>query len=201
MKIRETPGLTFDDVLLVPKHSAIASRAAVNTNAQLARRIKLAIPIISANMDTVTESAMAIAMARAGGLGAIHRFMSGERQAAEVARVKRVESYVVESPATIAPTATVQAAREAMAQSGIGGLMVAGSAGELLGMLTTRDVLLAPDPLAAVETVMTPRAQLIVVTAANGAVLETARALLHEHRIEKLPLLDANGRVVGLITA
>ena len=201
MKIRETPGLTFDDVLLVPKHSAIASRAAVNTNAQLTRRIKLAIPIISANMDTVTESAMAIAMARAGGLGAIHRFMSGERQAAEVARVKRVESYVVESPATIAPTATVQAAREVMAQSGIGGLMVAGSEGELLGMLTTRDVLLAPDPLAAVETVMTPRAQLIVVTAANGAVLETARALLHEHRIEKLPLLDANGRVVGLITA
>jgi len=201
MKIRETPGLTFDDVLLVPKHSAIASRAAVNTNAQLTRRIKLAIPIISANMDTVTESAMAMAMARAGGLGAIHRFMSGERQAAEVARVKRVESYVVESPATIAPTATVQAAREAMAQSGIGGLMVAGSEGELLGMLTTRDVLLAPDPLAAVETVMTPRAQLIVVTAANGAVLETARALLHEHRIEKLPLLDANGRVVGLITA
>ena len=201
MKIRETPGLTFDDVLLVPKHSAIASRAAVNTNAQLTRRIKLAIPIISANMDTVTESAMAMAMARAGGLGAIHRFMSGERQAAEVARVKRAESYVVESPATIAPTATVQAAREAMAQSGIGGLMVAGSEGELLGMLTTRDVLLAPDPLAAVETVMTPRAQLIVVTAANGAVLETARALLHEHRIEKLPLLDANGRVVGLITA
>ena len=201
MKIRETPGLTFDDVLLVPKRSAIASRAAVNTNAQLTRRIKLAIPIISANMDTVTESAMAIAMARAGGLGAIHRFMSGERQAAEVARVKRAESYVVEAPATIAPTATVQAAREAMAQNGIGGLMVTGSEGQLLGMLTTRDVLLAPDPLAAVETVMTPRAQLIAVTAANGAVLETARALLHEHRIEKLPLLDANGRIVGLITA
>ncbi len=201
MKIRETPGLTFDDVLLVPKRSAIASRAAVNTNAQLTRRIKLAIPIISANMDTVTESAMAIAMARAGGLGAIHRFMSAERQAAEAARVKRAESYVVESPATIAPTATVQAAREAMAQSGIGGLMVAGSEGQLLGMLTTRDVLLAPDPLAAVETVMTPRAQLITVTAANGAVLETARTLLHEHRIEKLPLVDANGRVVGLITA
>ncbi|HLE29019.1 MAG TPA: IMP dehydrogenase [Anaerolineales bacterium] len=201
MKIRETEGLTFDDVLLVPRRSPVTSRTAVNTTAQLTRRIKLAIPIISANMDTVTESAMAIAMARAGGVGAIHRFMPTERQAAEVARVKRAESYVVESPATIMPAATVQAAREAMARSGIGGLMVAGSGGQLLGMLTTRDVLLAPDPRAAVETVMTPRDQLVTVTTTGGGDLETAKSLLHQHRIEKLPLLDANGRVVGLITA
>jgi len=92
VKIRETEGLTFDDVLLVPRRSPVTSRTAVNTSAQLTRRIKLAIPIISANMDTVTESAMAIAMARAGGIGAIHRFMPTERQAAEVARVKRAEA-------------------------------------------------------------------------------------------------------------
>jgi IMP dehydrogenase len=201
MRLRDRPGLTFDDVLLVPKRSSVASRAAVNTSARLTRRLTLAIPIVSANMDTVTEAAMAIAMARAGGLGAIHRFMTVERQAAEVARVKRAESYVVESPATIAPTATVGEAREAMLANGIGGLLVADGEGQLVGLLTTRDVLLAPDPLARVEAVMTPRAKLVTVTAPGGVDLEAARALLHQHRIEKLPLLDAQGRVVGLITA
>jgi IMP dehydrogenase len=132
MKIREVEGLAFDDVLLVPKRSSVASRAAVNTTARLSRRITLAIPIISANMDTVTESAMGIAMARAGGLGAIHRFMTIERQAAEVARVKRAESYVVESPATITPMATVSAARQAMEVGGIGGLLVVADGGQLV---------------------------------------------------------------------
>lgn len=201
MKIRATPGLTFDDVLLIPQRSSIASRSAVNTTAPLTRHIKLAIPIISANMDTVTESSMAIAMARAGGMGAIHRFMTSERQALEVARVKRADSYIVESPATIAPTATVQAAREAMAKSGIGGLMVVGPDDQLLGMLTARDVLLAPDPLAATQTVMTRRDELITVASTNGSVLESAKQLLHDNRIEKLPLLDAHGHVTGLITA
>ena len=115
MHMRETEGLTFDDVLLVPKRSSVASRSTVNTAARLTRRLSLAIPIVSANMDTVTEAPMAIAMARAGGLGAIHRFMTIARQAAEVARVKRAESYVVEAPATIDGHATVGAAREAMA--------------------------------------------------------------------------------------
>jgi IMP dehydrogenase len=201
MKIRETEGLTFDDVLLVPKRSSIASRAAVNTSARLTRRIRLAIPIVSANMDTVTEANMAIAMARAGGLGVIHRFMTGERQAAEVRKVKRAESYIVEKPATIHPSATVGEARDLMHAHGIGGLMVMSNEGELVGMLTTRDVLLAPDPLAAVETVMTPRAELVAVTAPGGTDLETARRLLHENRIEKLPLVDAHGHIVGLITA
>jgi IMP dehydrogenase len=200
MKIRETEGLTFDDVLLVPKRSSVASRAAVNTSARLTRRIPLAIPIVSANMDTVTESAMAIAMARAGGLGVIHRFMPVERMAAEVKRVKRAESYIVEKPATIAPTAAVGEAREAMDSQGIGGLLVM-EGGELLGLLTTRDVLLAPDPQAPVATVMTPRAKIVTVTAPGKSDLETARRLLHEHRIEKLPLVDAHGHIVGLITA
>jgi IMP dehydrogenase len=198
MKIRETEGLTFDDVLLVPKRSAIASRSDVHTNACLSRRITLAIPIISANMDTVTESTMAMAMARAGGMGAIHRFMPIERQAAEVKRVKRAESYIVEKPAMVPPTASVDSARDMMESNGIGGLLVVDVDGQLLGLLTTRDVLLAPDPLAPVESVMTPRAKLI--TASAGISREEARALLHEHRIEKLPLLSADGQVAGLIT-
>jgi len=203
MKIRDAEGLTFDDVLLVPRRSSIASRTAVNTRARLTRHIVLAIPIVSANMDTVTESAMAITMARAGGLGVIHRFMPAERMAAEVKRVKRAESYIVEKPATVAPTATVGAAREALESQGIGGLLVVAERddSELLGLLTTRDVLLAPDPLATVDTVMTPRAKIVTVTAPGRADLETARRLLHEYRIEKLPLVDAHGHIVGLITA
>ncbi|MCC7358642.1 MAG: IMP dehydrogenase [Anaerolineales bacterium] len=199
MKLRDSLGLTFDDVLLVPKHSSIASRTAVNTTAQLSRRLSLAIPIISANMDTVTEAPMAIAMARAGGLGAIHRFMTRERQAAEVARVKRAESHIVEAPATLAAAATVAAAREAMQSADIGGLLVVDDAGQLLGLVTTRDVLFAPDAQAAITSVMTPRARLV--TAPAGIDLEAAQRLLHAHRVEKLPLVDGQGHVTGLITA
>ena len=199
MKLRDTLGLTFDDVLLVPKRSSVASRTAVNTTGRLTRRLSLALPIISANMDTVTEAAMAIAMAQLGGLGAIHRFMSSERQAAEVLRVKRAESYIVEQPETVPPAMPVSAARALMETSGIGGLLVVDAEGQLLGLVTTRDVLFAPNPLAAVESVMTPRARLV--SAPTGIRLEAAQRLLHEHRVEKLPLLNETGRVVGLITA
>jgi IMP dehydrogenase len=203
MQIRNTLGLTFDDVLLVPKRSAIASRSAVDTSSHLTRRLNLAIPLISANMDTVTEANMAIAMAQAGGLGAIHRFMTVERQAAEVARVKRAESFVVESPATIPPNSTVTHARQLLAELGIGGLLVTDTENRLLGMLTNRDVLLAPDPLAAVSTVMTPRQQLVTLSAcgSQGDDLEHARTLLHTHRIEKLPLINEYGETIGLVTA
>ena len=203
MRIRPTPGLTFDDVLLIPKRSGIASRSAVDTHARLTRRLNLAIPLISANMDTVTEANMAIAMARAGGLGAIHRFMTPERQAAEVAKVKRAESFVVELPASISPDASVAQARQLLAELGIGGLLVTDAANHLLGMLTNRDVLLAPDPLAPVASVMTRREQLITLTAggSQGDDLGKARALLHTHRIEKLPLLNATGEIIGLVTA
>jgi IMP dehydrogenase len=203
MHIRETPGLTFDDVLLVPRRSSIASRSAVDTSARLTRHLRLAIPIISANMDTVTEADMAIAMALAGGMGAIHRFMTHERQAAEVARVKRAESFVVESPATISPDASVTQARQMLHDLGIGGLLVTGPDGALLGMLTNRDILLAPDPFAPLSSVMTPREQLITLAACGPQCddLERARQLLHAHRIEKLPLLNEHGRVIGLVTA
>lgn len=199
MRLRASPGLTFDDVLLVPRHSRVVSRTEVSTHTLLVPGITLAMPILSANMDTVTESAMAMAMARAGGLGVIHRFMSVERQAAEVARVKRAEGYVVEKPATIQPQATVRQARQAMAEAGIGGLVVVDAEGRLLGMLTRRDVLFAPDPEAPVDEVMTPRERLVAVSADID--LEQARQQLHAHRVEKLPLVDSRDRLRGLVTA
>jgi len=198
MKIRPTEGLTFDDVLLIPKRSSITSRTAVTTGTRLTRRLTLAIPIVSANMDTVTESGMAIAMARAGGLGVIHRFMTIERQAAETARVKRAESYIVEAPNTISPTATVKMAQATLESEGIGGLLVVNDAGQLLGLLTARDVLFAPDLDAPIESVMTTRSKLVTTTDPN---LQTARDLLYQHRIEKLPLVDDHDLLHGLITA
>lgn len=206
MDIRFSEGLTFDDVLLVPKRSAARSRAAASTAANLTRNLRLAIPIVSANMDTVTEANMAIALARAGGLGIIHRFMPIERQAAEIARVKRAESFIVEDPMLIAPNDSVAVARSLMAANGIGGLVVVDRTGDtsgrplLAGLVTTRDVLFAPDG-APVSQVMTPRERLITLTAPKGSSLEEARALLHEHRIEKLPIVDEAGRLRGLITA
>jgi len=199
MNLRPEYGLTFDDVLLAPRRSAIRSRSAVDPSTWLVPGIRLAIPIISANMDTVTEAAMAIAMAQAGGIGILHRFMPAERQAEMVRKVKRAESFVVEHPITIQPKSSLAEARQKMAETQIGGLVVTDEVGRLLGMLTARDLLLAPDPLALVEAVMTPRER--VIAASQGEPLDAARLKLHEHRIEKLPLLDAQDRVVGLITA
>lgn len=199
MKIRPDPGLTFDDVLLVPKRSSIRSRSEVDTSSWLVPGIKLAIPVISANMDTVTEARMAIAMAQAGGIGFLHRFMTVERQAEMVQRVKRSESFIVENPITIRRDATLDEARSKMAQEEIGGLVVTDEQGRLLGILTTRDLLLAPDGETKVESVMTPRERLI--TAHADALLDTARVALHANRIEKLPLVDSEDKVVGLITA
>ncbi len=199
MKLRPETALTFDDVLLVPKRSSVRSRRAVSTRTRLSRRIELAIPLVSANMDTVTESAMAIAMAHVGGIGIIHRFMSIERQASEVERVKRAEGFVVESPYGIPRDATVQAARVLMAEHNIGGLLVQSEDGAILGLLTTRDLLFEPNPQRPVVEVMTPREQLV--TAEPDASLETARSTLHRHRLEKLPLFDRAGQLHGLITA
>lgn len=199
MKIRESMGLTFDDVLLVPKRSAIRSRKDVDTTSLLVPGIKLALPIISANMDTVTESGMAIKMAQLGGLGVIHRFMPVSHQALEVQRVKRSESYLVENPITIFPHETIKAARAKMIDENVGGLVVVENGGRLVGMLTSRDVLLAPHEDASVASVMTDRSQLVV--ASEEEDIEPARLRLHEHRIEKLPVVDKHNRVIGLITA
>src|SRR5512135_3330952 len=140
IKLRPTPGLTFDDVLLVPKRSPIRSRGDVSTATLLTRHLRMNIPIVSANMDTVTEGRMAVAMARAGGIGIIHRFMSAERQAEEVRKAKRAESHIVEHPRTIACGATCREAREVMDRHGIGGLVVVDEAGKPKGILTNRDV-------------------------------------------------------------
>ena len=199
MKIRPEPGLTFDDVLLVPKRSSIRSRAAVDTSAELVPGIRLALPILSANMDTVTEAEMAIAMAQAGGIGILHRFMSIEAQAEQVRQVKRSESFVVENPVTVPPEIPLREARRRMQEFGVGGVVVVDEEGKLLGMVTSRDVLLSPDEEVPVRKVMTPRQRLVV--AAHDEHLESARDILYRHRIEKLPLVDGEDRLVGLITA
>ncbi len=198
MKLRPQLSLTFDDVLLVPQRSAVRSRADVSTATRLSRHIKMEIPIVSANMDTVTEWQMAVAMARAGGIGIIHRFMTPEREAEEVRRAKRVESHIVENPYTIEPGATAEAARQMMARYGIGGLVVIDEDNRPVGILTRRDLELA-GRTELVHELMTPAARLI--TAPAGTTLEEARRILHQHRLEKLPLVDADGRLAGLITS
>lgn len=199
MKLRADPGLTFDDVLLVPKYSDIRSRGDVDTSAYLVPGIKLKLPIISANMDTVTEYKMAITMAQQGGIGILHRFMTVTQQADYVRKVKRAESLVVSDPSTIHVRATVADAREKMADTGVGGLMVIDDEKRLVGILTTRDVLLSGTGSDPISRCMTARDRMIV--AQKGESIEDARAKLFAYRIEKLPLVDAEDHVVGLITA
>jgi len=199
MNIRSEFGLTFDDVLLVPHHSAIRSRKDVSTDSWLVSGIRLSIPIISSNMDTVTETRMAVAMAQFGGIGVLHRFMTIDQQADCVRRVKRSESLIVESPLTISPDAGLEQARQRMSEVDVGGLVVVDGENHLLGMVTTRDVLLAPQGDVPLSEVMTPRERLV--TASQNENLEDARRKLYEHRIEKLPLVDDEGRLAGLITS
>lgn len=199
MKIRPETALTFDDVLLVPKRSDIVSRNAVDTTAQLTRDITLKIPIISANMDTVTEAPMAIAMAQVGGLGILHRFMPIERQAEKVAKVKRAESIVVSSPISVTPETSIGESRQMLAENEVGGLAVIGSSGKLEGIVTTRDVLLARDASRPVREVMTPAENLVFAEESDS--LEAAREKLVNARVGRLPLLTPDGKLVGIITA
>ena len=199
MRIRPTKGLTFDDVLLVPQRSSIASRKDVDTATLLTASIRLRVPVISANMDTVTEAPMAIAMARAGGLGIIHRFMTVEQQVRQIKQVKRSQGFVVDNPYAIGPDASIADATRAMHLYEVGGLVVTGDDGRLLGLVTHRDILLVPPDRFAVREVMTPAEKVIKV--GPGISHEDAKALLYEHRLEKLPVLDERGKVVGLITA
>ncbi len=199
MILRAAKGLTFDDVLLAPRRSPVSSRGVVDTSTQLTPTIRLHIPIVSANMDTVTEAEMAIAMARHGGIGIIHRFMLVEQQARQVRRVKRAEGFMVEHPYAIGPDASLAEARALMKRHEVGGLVVIDAGGDLAGLITQRDLLLAPDALLRVHEVMTPRSRLI--TAPLGVTPAQAQALLFQHRLEKLPVLDAAGKLAGLITA
>jgi IMP dehydrogenase len=199
MKIRPTKGLTFDDVLLVPKRSPVSSRQDVDTSTYLTNKIKLNIPILSANMDTVTEAEMAIAMARHGGIGILHRFMTVEEQVAQVRRVKRAEGFLVEHPQTIGSGATIDEARRMMAHLDVGGLVVSDMAGAFVGLVTQRDILLTVDGSAPVSSVMTGVDA--IVSTGPDTTLSEAQTILHEHRLEKLPVLNEAGNLVGLITA
>jgi len=188
--------LTFDDVLLRPARSAVLPTAA-NTETRVTREIRLNIPIVASAMDTVTESAMAIAMAQAGGLGVIHKNLSIASQAAEVRRVKKFESGMVVDPLTIGPDAKLADVLQLMADHNISGVPVVRPAdGRLVGIITNRDVRFASDPLLPVADLMTKD----VVTAAADVTPAEAKRLLHQHRIEKLLVVDDDQRCVGLIT-
>ncbi|MFZ4850455.1 MAG: IMP dehydrogenase [Caldilinea sp.] len=199
MFVRQQKGLTFDDVLLVPRRSSLRSRGDVDVSTWLTRQLRLAIPVLSANMDTVTEWRMAVSMARSGGLGVLHRFMTVEQQARQVARVKRAQGLMVENPYTIAAQATIAQAEKLMDQHDVGGLIVVDEQNRLVGLITRRDILLAPAALQQVAQVMTPADH--IVSAAPSVTSAEARAILYEHRLEKLPVVDREGAVVGLITS
>src|SRR5690554_2121932 len=189
-------GLTFDDVLLVPMESSVLPKDA-RTDSRLTRRISLKIPIVSAAMDTVTEGRMAIAMAREGGIGIVHRNLSIEDQVAEVDKVKRSESGMIVEPVTLRPDARVAEAQELMARYHISGIPITDEDGRLVGILTNRDLRFLKDPERPVSDLMTSRN---LVTAPVGTTLAAAEEILHRHRIEKLPVVDADGRLTGLIT-
>jgi IMP dehydrogenase len=199
MNLRKSKGLTFDDVLLVPKRSSIRSRSEVSTATFLTKNIALNLPIISANMDTVTEFNMAIAMARAGGIGIIHRFMTVSQQVRQIERVKRAEGFIVSDPYRIDQKASLEDAERLMEDHGVGGLIVTDNQKKVIGIITRRDIFLAPDRQLSVKNVMTLPDQII--SAQPGITLEEARQLLYEHRLEKLPIMDDQGNLVGLITA
>jgi IMP dehydrogenase len=189
-------GLTFDDVLLVPASSEVLPND-VSTRTLLTRRIELAIPVVSAAMDTVTEARLAIALAREGGIGVLHRNLSIEAQVAEVDKVKRSEAGMIVEPVTLAPDAPVAQALHLMATYHISGVPITDEEGRLVGILTNRDLRFEDDRSQPVSALMTARD---LVTAPVGTTLAEAEAILHRHKVEKLPVVDADGRLRGLIT-
>ena len=189
-------GLTYDDVLLVPGRSEVMPRQ-VSTATQLTRNVDLNVPVLSAAMDTVTEADLAIAMAREGGAGVLHKNMSVEDQAAEVRRVKRSESGMILDPITISPHDTVADARDMMAHYSIGGIPVVDESNKLVGIVTNRDVRFEHDGSTAIHKMMTSDD---LVTAPVGTTLDEAIQILQNHKIEKLPVTDEEGYLKGLIT-
>ena len=192
-------GLTFDDVLLIPRFSDVKSRRDVDTRTMFSRRIRLDIPIVSANMDTVTESGMAIAVARLGGIGVIHRFLTLDEEVGEVVKVKRSEGVIIEDPVTMGQDGTGGDAWGLMKERNGGGIVIVENGKKVLGLLTKRDITLEDNLGRKVKEVMTRRRDLI--TARKGVTLEQARRILHANKIEKLPLVDRQGRLAGLITS
>ncbi len=189
-------GLTYDDVLLIPAYSEVLPRE-VNTSTYLTKKIKLNVPIVSAAMDTVTESELAIAIAQNGGIGMLHKNMTIARQAEEVRKVKRSESGMIQDPVTLHPEATLAEAFALMREFKIGGIPIIDKNQQLLGILTNRDIRFQKDLKLKVKTVMTT-ANLI--TAPTGTDLKKAELILQKHKIEKLPVVDKKGKLTGLIT-
>lgn len=189
-------GLTYDDVLLVPGYSEVLPRE-VDLSTRLTRSIRLNIPLLSAAMDTVTESAMAIAIARHGGIGILHKNMTIEQQAAEVRRVKRSESGMILDPITLEVSSSVGDAQALMRQYSISGVPIVNGDDSLVGIVTNRDLRFRPDPSTPITEVMTKEN---LVTAPIGTTLEDAEEQLQQHGIEKLPVVDESGRLRGLIT-
>ncbi|GAA4315123.1 IMP dehydrogenase [Mucilaginibacter gynuensis] len=189
-------GLTYDDVLLLPAYSEILPRE-VDTSSYLTKKIKLNIPLVSAAMDTVTEAQLAIAMAQAGGLGMLHKNMSIQRQADEVRKVKRSESGMIQDPVTLNQHGLLADAFKIMKEYRIGGIPVIDDAGKLKGIITNRDLRFEKDPTKRVQDVMTKEN---LITAPKGTTLTQAEEILQNHKIEKLPVVDNENVLIGLIT-
>lgn len=190
-------GLTFDDVLLVPAYSEVLPRE-VETKSQFSREITLNAPIVSAAMDTVTEHRMAIAIAQEGGIGVLHKNMSIAEQAEQVRKVKRSESGMIMDPVTISDKGTIADALQLMADNKIGGIPVVAADGKLAGIVTNRDLRFEKNHKRLVREVMTGRDKIVV--AQHGINLKKAEEILQEHKIEKLPIVDKNNKLIGLIT-
>lgn len=196
MKILHETALTYDDVLLVPQYSDVDSRRTLSTKSWLTKKISLQVPIVSANMDVVTESEMAITMAREGGIGMIHRFMTIAEQARQIQRVKKAESFIVDHPITMSDDHTVGDVRQVVEETGTGGILILDRNEKLIGIVSTRDLLFESDDNKPVTRIMSRD----VHTAPPDTSLKEAERLLHEYRVEKLPLVDKNGKVAGLVT-
>jgi IMP dehydrogenase len=191
--------LSYDDVLLVPHYSDIPSRKQIELSTMFSRRIKLNVPVVSANMDTVTGAEMAIHMARAGGMGIIHRFQTAEEEADEVRRVKRAESLFIHDPITIGKNAMLREALALMVRNHVTGVIVVSDDRIIEGILTARDIRFKTNTSVLVKELMTPKEK--VVTALHTITSEEALKILDKNKIEKLPLVDENGKLSGLITA
>ena len=196
MKILSETALTYDDVLLVPQYSDVDSRRLLSTKSYLTKKIALQIPIVSANMDVVTESEMAITMAREGGIGMIHRFMTIAEQARQIGRVKKAESFIVDKPLTMTDAHTVGDVKRVVDETGTGGILILDKHEKLIGIVSTRDLLFEDDDDKLVTEIMSRN----VHSAGPDTTLKDAERLLHEFRVEKLPLVDKDGRVAGLVT-
>ena len=195
-KLDVKEGLTFDDVLLIPSKSSVLPRE-VDLTTKLTREISLNIPIVSAAMDTVTEAELAIAIAREGGIGILHKNMKMEQQADEVDKVKRSESGMIQNPVTLTPDKTVKDAKILMKKYGISGIPIVENGGKLVGILTNRDLRFEPNESLVVSELMTKNN---LVTAPIGTTLEKAEKLLQKYKIEKLPVVNKEGIIKGLIT-